>query len=162
MLWIFQEVLCNFAICLMCSGWLVFIDFEYQVSLRLTYIFSSTWACKQFRIYVWVSYLRVVYQLTCSCGRKYVGQSKRNLIFKINEHQPSATHQTDSKVTQHLLENPQHIMEKTSHQWNIIYSKSLTYPLIMMNDPIHCIFSACSVKYCFFSSVTRPNICLAV
>jgi len=21
MLWIFQEVLCNFAICLMCSGW---------------------------------------------------------------------------------------------------------------------------------------------
>jgi len=41
-LWIFQEVLRNFAICLMCSGWLVFIDSEYQVSLVLTYIFSST------------------------------------------------------------------------------------------------------------------------
>jgi len=52
----------------------------------------------------------VVYQLTCSYGRKYVGQSKRNLIFRIIEYQPSTTHQTDSKVTHHLLENPQHII----------------------------------------------------
>jgi len=34
----------------------------------------------------------------------------RNLTFRINEHQPSATHQTHSEVTQHLLENPQHIV----------------------------------------------------
>jgi len=42
--------------------------------------------------------------------RKYVGPSKRNLILRINEHQPSATHQTESEVTQQLLENPQHMI----------------------------------------------------
>jgi len=31
--------------------------------------------------------------------KKYVGQFKKNLIFRINEHQPSATHQTDSKAS---------------------------------------------------------------
>ena len=27
-----------------------------------------------------------VYQLTCSCGQKYIGQIKRNLITRLNEH----------------------------------------------------------------------------
>ena len=28
----------------------------------------------------------VVYQLTCSCGQNYFGQTKRNLITRLNEH----------------------------------------------------------------------------
>jgi len=31
-----------------------------------------------------------------------------------------------------------------------------------MNDPISCIVSTCSVKYCCFSFVTQPSICLVV
>ena len=30
--------------------------------------------------------LGVVYQLTCSCGQNYIGQSKRNLITRLNKH----------------------------------------------------------------------------
>ena len=28
----------------------------------------------------------IVYQLTCSCGQKYISQTKRNLITRLNEH----------------------------------------------------------------------------
>jgi len=45
----------------------------------------------------------VVYQLSCSCGQTYVGQTKRNLITRLNEHRICE----ESEV----LENPKH----TSH-----------------------------------------------
>ena len=41
----------------------------------------------------------VVYQLTCCCGQKYIGQTKRNLIMHLNEHQ---TRQS-SEVCRHLM-----------------------------------------------------------
>ena len=46
----------------------------------------------------------VVYQLTCGYGQKYIGQTKRNLITRLNEHQ---TRQS-SEVCGHLIENPIH------------------------------------------------------
>ena len=34
-----------------------------------------------------VSYsMGIVYQLTCSCGQKYIGQTRKNLITRLNEH----------------------------------------------------------------------------
>ena len=50
----------------------------------------------------------VVYKLNCSCGASYIGQTRRNLIFRLQEHNPQTrtNHQTD--VTSHLLENPSH------------------------------------------------------
>ena len=48
--------------------------------------------------------LGVVYQLTCSCGQNYIGQTKRNLITCLNEHQMCE----DSEVCKHLLNNPNH------------------------------------------------------
>ena len=44
----------------------------------------------------------VVYQLTCSCGQSYIGQTKRNLITRLNEHRTCE----DSEVCKHLLNNP--------------------------------------------------------
>ena len=45
-----------------------------------------------------------MYQLTCSCGQNYIGQTKRNLITRLNEHRTCK----DSEVCKHLLNNPNH------------------------------------------------------
>ena len=46
----------------------------------------------------------VVYQLTCSCGQNYIGQTKQNLITRLNEYRMCE----DSEVCKHLLNNPNH------------------------------------------------------
>ena len=48
--------------------------------------------------------LGVVYQLTCSCGQNYIGQTKRNLITHLDEHRM----REDSEVCKHSLNNPNH------------------------------------------------------
>ena len=61
----------------------------------------------------------VVYQLTCSCGQNYIGQTKRNLITRLNEHRTCE----DSEVCKHLLNNPNHainfdspkILDRSNH-----------------------------------------------
>ena len=53
------------------------------------------------------NYLRrscIVLRLTCTCGSNYIGQTRRNLITRINEHK---FHQR-SEVCKHLLANPTH------------------------------------------------------
>ena len=51
-------------------------------------------------------FLGVVYQWTCSCGQTHIGQTKRNLITRVNERR---TRQS-SKVCRHLMENLKHIV----------------------------------------------------
>ena len=46
----------------------------------------------------------VVYKLTCTCGSNYIGQTRRNLITRINEHKFDQR----SEVCKHLLANPTH------------------------------------------------------
>jgi len=46
----------------------------------------------------------VVYKLTCTCGSNYIGQTRRNLITRINEHK----FDQGSEVCKHLLANPKH------------------------------------------------------
>ena len=46
----------------------------------------------------------VVYNLTCTCGSNYIGQTRRNLITRINEHKFDQR----SEVCKHLLANPTH------------------------------------------------------
>ena len=50
----------------------------------------------------------VVYKLTCSCGSTYIGQTRRNLQLRMNEHNPKFKHTQETDVTKHLLENPGH------------------------------------------------------
>ena len=44
----------------------------------------------------------VVYQLACSCGQKYIGQTKRNLITRLNEYRT----RQNSEVCRHLMKIP--------------------------------------------------------
>ena len=53
----------------------------------------------------------VVYRLTCSCNNTYIGQSRRNLITRLPDHDPGNKRCSNIDVTKHLLENPSHIID---------------------------------------------------
>ena len=71
----------------------------------------------------------VEYQLTCSCGQNYVGQTKLNLITCLNEHRTSE----DSEVCKHLLNNPNHeisfdsskILDRSNHETKLRIKETL-------------------------------------
>ena len=68
----------------------------------------------------------VVYKLTCSCGQQYIGQTKRNLIMRLNEHR---TRQS-SEVCRHLMKNSKHTVNFDSPSfWTVqnTYKKKPTY-----------------------------------
>ena len=95
----------------------------------------------------------VVYQLTRSCGQNYIGQTKRNLITRLNEHQ---TFEEDSEVCKHLLNNPNHksnfdspkILNKSTHVTTLRIKETLYYcitesQLNVDNQSLHlCLFNA--------------------
>ena len=63
----------------------------------------------------------VVYQLTCSCGQKYIGQTKRNLITRSNEYR---TRQS-SEVCRHLIKIPNTLSILTHPSfWREVYNYS--------------------------------------
>ena len=51
------------------------------------------------------------YKLTCSCGRVYIGLTRRNLQSRLYEHNLATSLSKQSDVTKHLLENPKHIID---------------------------------------------------
>ena len=73
----------------------------------------------------------VVYKLTCSCGKSYIGQTKRNLKVRLKEHKPDFG--TDSEVSRHLHEHPEHtinynqpeILDKSSHTLKLKIKETL-------------------------------------
>ena len=50
----------------------------------------------------------VVYKISCNCGSSYIGQTSRNLITRINNHDPSSKTPQNTDVTRHLTDNPNH------------------------------------------------------
>ena len=48
----------------------------------------------------------VVNKLSCSCGSNYIGQTRRNLIFRLQEHNPKSMKSQNTDVTKHLADNP--------------------------------------------------------
>ena len=54
----------------------------------------------------------VVYRLNCSCGSFYIGQTRRNLIKRLEEHQTSPT----SEVNNHLQANSTHTVDFNNPQ----------------------------------------------
>ena len=53
----------------------------------------------------------VVYKLTCSCDSVYIGQTRRNLRARLDNHNPAANSNQQSDVAKHLLENPTHFIK---------------------------------------------------
>ena len=72
----------------------------------------------------------VVYQLTCSCGQKYIGQTKRNLITRLNEHR---TRQS-SEVCRHLMENSKYTVNFDSP---IILDRSNYSTKLRIKETLH-------------------------
>ena len=54
----------------------------------------------------------VVYRLNCSCGSFYIGQTRRNLVKRLDEHQTSL----NSEVCNHLQSNPNHRVDFNNPQ----------------------------------------------
>ena len=50
----------------------------------------------------------MVYQINCSCGEFYIGQTQRKLITRLNDHNPAISTSNDTDVTKHLWQNPDH------------------------------------------------------
>jgi len=48
----------------------------------------------------------VMYKLTCSCNSVNVGQTRRTLQSRLDEHNPATNSNQQSDVIKHLLENP--------------------------------------------------------
>ena len=54
----------------------------------------------------------VVYRLNCSCGSFYIGQTRQNLVKRLDEHQTSL----NSEVCNHLQLNPNHKVDFNNPQ----------------------------------------------
>ena len=72
----------------------------------------------------------VVYQLTCSCGKKYIGQTKRNLITRLNEDRTCQS----SEVCRHLMENSEHTVNFDSP---IILDRSNYTTKLRIKETLH-------------------------
>ena len=53
----------------------------------------------------------VVYRLICSSNNTYIGQTRRNLITRLQEDDPGNKRCSNTDVTKYLLENYSHIMD---------------------------------------------------
>ena len=56
----------------------------------------------------------VVFKLNCSCGQSCIGQTRRSLITKINNHRIHVKSPQESDVAKHLPLNPDHCNEFNS------------------------------------------------
>ena len=50
----------------------------------------------------------VVYEITWSCGSSCIGQTCRNLITRLNNHNPATTIAQDTDVARRMIDNPNH------------------------------------------------------
>ena len=50
----------------------------------------------------------VVHHIHCSCGSNYTGETARNLLTRLNEHNPGSKKCKNTDVTNHLYENSDH------------------------------------------------------
>ena len=75
----------------------------------------------------------VVYEISCNCGSSYIGQTSRNLITRINNHDPSSKTPQDTDVTRHLTDNPNHaicfnnpiILARSDHWRKLLIKETL-------------------------------------
>ena len=82
----------------------------------------------------------VVYRITCSCRSTYIGQTSRNVITRLKNHDPNSPNRQDTDVSKHLTDNPDHkidfdkteIMAQTNHWRKLLITETL---LIQKHNP---------------------------
>ena len=75
----------------------------------------------------------VVYKLTRSCGSTYIGQTKRNLLTRLKDHNPSCLPNQETDVTKYLTENENHrinfndvdILAQSNHLRKLLIKETL-------------------------------------
>jgi len=83
----------------------------------------------------------VVYEITCSCGNSYIGQTCRNLKTRLDNHNPATTTSQDTDVSRHIIDNPNHqvnfdtprILARTDHWRKLLIKETL---LIQQRNPM--------------------------
>ena len=83
---------------------------------------------------------RVVYRITCSCKSTHIGQTSRNLITRLKNHDPNSPNRQDIDVSKHLTDNPDHkidfdkieIMAQTNHWRQLLITET---SLIQKHNP---------------------------
>ena len=50
----------------------------------------------------------VIYQLKCDCGTLYIGQTGRNLITRLNNHDIDSPFRQETDAAKHQVDNPTH------------------------------------------------------
>jgi len=50
----------------------------------------------------------VIYHVACSCGNTYIGETARNLVTRLNEHNPGSKKCKHTDVSDHLYKNSNH------------------------------------------------------
>jgi len=53
----------------------------------------------------------VACKLKCSCGNSYIGQTQRNLKFRLEEHKPLKSNHQTTDVVKHLYAQPDHFAD---------------------------------------------------
>ena len=74
----------------------------------------------------------VVYRITCSYKSTYIGQTSRNLITRLKNHDPTSPNRQDTDVSKHLTDNPDHeidfdkteIMAQTNHWRKLLITET--------------------------------------
>ena len=82
----------------------------------------------------------VVYRITCSSKSTNIGQTSRNLITRLKNHDPTSPNRQDTDVSKHLTDNPYHntdfdereIMAHTNHWRKLLITETL---LIQKHNP---------------------------
>ena len=82
----------------------------------------------------------VVYKLKCTCGSTYIGQTKKKLLTRLKDHNPSCLLNQETDVTKHLTENENHrinfndvdILAESNHWQKLLIKETL---LIQSNCP---------------------------
>ena len=74
----------------------------------------------------------MVYRITCSCKSTYIGQTSRNLITRLKNHDPNSPNRQDTDVSKHLTDKPDHkidfdkteIMAQTNHWRKLLITET--------------------------------------
>ena len=75
----------------------------------------------------------VVYKLKSSCGHSYIGQTQRNLKFRLHEHNPLKSNHQDTDVVKYLYTYPDHFMDFENHE---ILASAFNYRELLIKETL--------------------------
>jgi len=75
----------------------------------------------------------VVYKFKCSCGHSYIGQTQRNLKFRLDEHNPSNSNHQATNAVKHLYTYPGHFIDFKKYE---ILASDFNYHKLLIKEAL--------------------------